>query len=155
MNGTAQLTLQWIPERDEAFKFKVDNYKDGVFGLLGWPAFASLKFEREFDEDGNPYLKKDGKSREGFYDLDLISAQAWRPPQTNSKNSSIGVSRGALWGPKCVFGKNMHMLGRAQSLCLGTFTVISSSQIFSPSLLDMTRKDFRVPGPKSIAKSRQ
>ena len=59
---------------------------------------------------------------------------------------------GPKWAPKCVFGKNMHMLGRAQSLCLGTFTVISSSQNFFPSLLDMTRKDFRVPGPGSIAK---
>ena len=34
-----------------------------------------------------------GWSREGFYDLELISAHAWRGTQTNSQDSSGGISR--------------------------------------------------------------
>ena len=39
------------------------------------------------------HVLKVNRSREGFYDLELISAQAWRGTQTNSQNCSGGVSR--------------------------------------------------------------
>ena len=84
------------------------------------------------------------KSREGFYDLELISAHPGGGPGRNLRILPAAAS--GLFSAK-IFACS----DRVFSLCFVTFTEILSSQMFFPSFMDMRRKDFRVPGPGDIA----
>ena len=88
---------------------------------------------------------------EGVYsrERDFMTSNLSRPtrggPGQNPRILPAAAASGLFSAKICVCSD------RVFSLCFVTFTEILSSQNFFPRFMDMSRKDFRVPGPGDIA----